>query len=79
MFSLIVLFTFSGSLITKCVSLNNEPCIFRSTYFNLNPVELKYNSFMISLDKCCGSCNVSSSKMCVRKKTKDINVKVHKC
>ena len=76
MFSLIVLLTFSDSLITKCVSLNNEPSIFRSTYFDLNPVELKYYSFMIGLDKCCESCNVSSSKICVRKKTKDINVKL---
>ena len=25
--------------------------------FDLNPVELKYFLFMVSLDKCCGSCN----------------------
>ena len=30
---------------------------------------------MISLDKCMGSCNVLSSKICVLKETKDINVK----
>ena len=30
---------------------------------------------MISLNKCTGSCNVLSPKMCVPKETKDINVK----
>ena len=30
---------------------------------------------MISLNKCTGSCNVLSSKRCVPKETKDINVK----
>ena len=30
---------------------------------------------MISLNKCVGSCNVLSTKMCVPRKTKDINVK----
>ena len=31
---------------------------------------------MISLNKCNGSCNVFSPKICVPKKTKDINVKI---
>ena len=31
---------------------------------------------MISLDKCNGSCNVLSPKICALKETKDINVKV---
>ena len=31
---------------------------------------------MIRLDKCTGSCNVVSPKICVPKETKDINVKV---
>ena len=30
---------------------------------------------MISLDICNGSCNLLSPKICVSKKTKDINVK----
>ena len=30
---------------------------------------------MISLNKCVGSCNVLSPKICVPRKTKDINVK----
>ena len=47
----------------------------RPNFIGLNPVELKYYLFMISLNKCSGSCNVLSSKICVPKKTKDINVK----
>ena len=42
---------------------------------DLNPVELKYFPFMVSLDKCNGSCNVLSPKICVPKETKHINVK----
>ena len=33
---LIALFCFNGSLQTKCMSLNNEPCIIRYAPFNLN-------------------------------------------
>ena len=46
----------------------------RPTLIDLNPVELKYYPFMISLDKCPGSCNVLSPKnMCSKRK------KTHKC
>ena len=47
----------------------------RPSLVDLNPVELKYFPFIISLDKCTGSCNVLSPKICVPKETKDINVK----
>ena len=56
---------------TKCLFLNDESCIFRPTLIGLNPVELKYYSFMISLNKYTGSCNVLSPKICVQKETKD--------
>ena len=72
----ILLLSFSGSLATKCVSLNDEPCMVRPTLIDLNPVELKYYPFMISLDERNGSCNVLSPKICVPKKANDINVKV---
>ena len=39
---IIVILSFSISLVTKCVSLKDEPCIARSTLIDLNPVELKY-------------------------------------
>ena len=82
MFSLIkqvlaVLLSFSESLATKCVSLNHEACMVRPTLIDLNPIELKYYPFMISLDKCNGSCNLLSPKICVPKETKGINVKVN--
>ena len=44
----------------------------------MNPVQLKYYLSIISLDKCTGSCNVLSTKICVPKETKDINVKAFK-
>ena len=77
MFSLIkqvfvVLLSFSRSLATKCVSLNDKPYMIRPTLIDLNPVELKYYPFMISLDKCSG---VLSPKISVPKQIKDINVK----
>ena len=57
MFSLIkqvfnVLLSFSGSLASKCVSLNDEPCMIRPTLIDLNPVELKYYRSVISLNTC---------------------------
>ena len=42
----------------------------RPTLIDLNPVELKYYPFMISLDKCNGICNVLSPKLCIPKKKK---------
>ena len=43
--------------LTKCLFLNDEPCMVRPTIIDMNPV------------------NVLSPKICVPKKTKDINVK----
>ena len=50
------------------MSLNDKTCMVRPTLIDSNPIELKYCPFMISLDKCNGSCNVLSSKTCVPKK-----------
>ena len=47
----------------------------RRNLINLNCVEIKYYPFMIGLGKCAGSCNVVSSKICVTKETKYMNVK----
>ena len=47
----------------------------RPTLIDLNPVELKYYPFMISLDRSTGSCNALSPKICVPTQTEDINVK----
>ena len=67
---LIVLLSFSGSLATKYVSLNDGPYTFRPTLIDLNPVQLKYYSFMISLDKCIGSCTVLTPEIRVKKNQK---------
>ena len=76
MFSLfVVLLSFSESLATKCLFLNVEPQMVRPTIIDMNPLELKYYPFMVSLNKCTGSCNVLSPKISVHKETKDINVK----
>ena len=69
MFSLfIVLLSFSISLTTKCLFLNDELCMVRLALINMNPVELKYYLFMISLNKCAGSCNVYLQKYVFQKK-----------
>ena len=70
---------FIDSLATICMSLNNEPCIARTTLINLNPLELNDVLFMIILDKCNGSCKTASDlskKLYVPGKTKDVDVKV---
>ena len=78
MFSLfIVLLSFSSSLTcdqTKCLFLSDEPSMVRLTPIDLNPVELKCYAFMVSLNKCTGSCNVLSLKICIPKETKDIKL-----
>ena len=53
---------FSKSLATKCVSLNNEPRMIRAFLIDLNPFELKYYPFMISLDKCNARLDIKKFK-----------------
>ena len=77
MFSLIkqvfiVLLCFSESLAIKRMFLNDDPCMVRPTLIDLNPVELKYYPFMITLGKCTGSYNVLSPKICVPTETKNV-------
>ena len=47
----------------------------RATIINMNPVELKYYPFMISLNKFTVSGNILSPKIYVPKETKNINIK----
>ena len=61
---IIVLLCFTQALATKCAFLNDKPYMVRPTFIDMNPVELKYYPFMISLNKCSGSCNVISKNMC---------------
>ena len=48
----IILLSFDKFLTNKCVSLNHEPCMVKTTFIDLNPVELRYYLLMISLDTC---------------------------
>ena len=47
---------------TKCASLNNGPCMVKPILIDLNPIELKYCPFEVSLDTCNGICKVLSPK-----------------
>ena len=63
MFSLIKqlfvsLLSISKSFSTKCLFLNDNPCMVRPTLINLNPVELRHHPFMISFNKYTNSCYV---------------------
>ena len=66
----IVLLSFSESLATKYVSLNDKACMIRPALIDLNPVKFKYYPFMISLDKYTGSCTVLFSKNIYSKRNK---------
>ena len=71
----ILLLSFSEFLAKKCLFINDEQFMVRPNIIDMNPVELKYYQFMISLDKYAGSWNVLSPKNCLAKETKSINVK----
>ena len=74
----IILLRLIGSLVTKYVSLSNEPCMDRPTLIDSHPIELDYYPLMIILDKCNGNCNAVydlSTKICVPSKTKVVNLK----
>ena len=44
-----VLLSFSEFLATKCVSLNDKPCMIRHNIIDLNSIELKYYLFVIRI------------------------------
>ena len=65
---------------TKCLSLSNRKCKIQPTLINLHPneysQEFHYYPFAVELDRCVGSCNNLndlSNKVCVPKKTEDLN------
>ena len=47
----------------------------RPTLIDMNTAELKFYPFMISLNKCTGTCDVLSPEACFPKGTKDMYVK----
>ena len=72
----IALLSFSSSLArvanvsngTKCLFLNDEPCVAKPTLIDLNSVEFKYYPFMINLSTFTGRCNVLLQKYVFQKK-----------
>ena len=74
-----MLLGFGGSLTTTCMFLNNQPCTATPTDTDLNPDELHFYSFIVSLDRCDGSCNTADDpfgRICVPNKIEHINLKV---
>ena len=61
----IILSSFRSSLATKCLSLNDQHCMVRPTFIDLNPLKPKCYPSMVSLNKYSKCCNVLSPKICV--------------
>ena len=65
------IFSYGKALVTQkrnCISLNNQSCWVRSTFIDLNSIELLYYASMVSLDRCDGSCNTLDylfNKICI--------------
>ena len=73
-----VLLGFGGSLTTKCVSINNQPCMVRPKSVGFSPDELHYYLSIISLGRFDESCNTVDDpfvRICVPNKMEDTNFK----
>ena len=71
------LLSFSESLATKFISLNDYSTLVKPTLFDLNQNEVHYCRFMVGLDWCNGTCNVlddAFGNACVHNKKKDVNL-----
>ena len=76
-----VLLAFRGSLSTKCISMNNHPCMVRPTLIDLNPDEIYCHLFIISMSRCYGNCNTVKDpfgRIYVSKKREEMNLKIFK-
>ena len=65
----------SAANLRKRLFLNDGSCMIRPTIIDMSHFELKYYPFIISLNKFTGTSYDLSSKICVPKETKNINVK----
>ena len=70
---------------TKCMSLTNQKCTTQPILINLHPnkysQEFHYCPLVLKLDRCVGSCNTLndlSNRVCVLKKTEDLNISAQK-
>ena len=63
----------------KCLSLINWPCQTRPRVLNINFNKTLFQPFIVSVNKCCGSCNIiddTYTRVRVPNKVKNMNVKV---
>ena len=60
---------------TNSLFLNEQPCIVRPTLFDMNLNELKYDLFIINLNKRTVSCNVYLQTYVFQKKQKTYMLK----
>ena len=63
---------------TKCIYLSNPKCMIQpnliNSHLNEYSQEFHYYPFLGTLDRCVGSCNDLSNKVCVPNKTEDLNL-----
>ena len=59
-----VLLAVRGSMSVNCISMNNQSCIVRPTLIDLNPDEIYYYQFIISINRCHGRCNTTKDPYC---------------
>ena len=78
------LLRFSSTLATKCMSLNNQPCITRPTLIDLNPDEcnqgLGHHPSVVNFNRFDGSCKTlddPSGRICVSDTTGNKNLNVY--
>ena len=61
---------------TKCLFLNNQPCITGLTLINLNPSKLSFYLFVVSVDRSCNTVDDLFDRIYLPIKTKNLNMKV---
>ena len=74
----LLLLGFGGLSTTKCVSINNQPCMVRPKSVGFSPDELHYNLSIISLGRFDESCNTVDDpfgRICVPNEMEDTNFK----
>ena len=59
---LVLMLYFCRPLTRKCVSINNQRCMVRPMFIDLNLDELHYYQFIINMNRCKGSCNIAEDE-----------------
>ena len=78
-FSTIFQFDFSTSSSFWIQNVPMSPNLVLFTFIDLNPDELFYYPYIVSLDRCHGSCNTVKHlfvRICFPNKTENINLKI---